>query len=78
MEANKKIISQNKSYRTRGVRTDRWKYFVYYEHNPVIEELYDMSRDPLEQNNLIENPEHADVLKILRKKTKELDRKATR
>ncbi|WP_184307864.1 sulfatase-like hydrolase/transferase [Aporhodopirellula rubra] len=70
--ANQNLIKSNKSYRSHGVRTNRWKYFVYYEHDPVIEELYDMSRDPLERDNLVDNPEHAGVLNELRQKTKAL------
>ncbi|MGJ8643551.1 MAG: sulfatase-like hydrolase/transferase [Luteolibacter sp.] len=68
-EINEAGIKANKSYRSRGVRTERFKYFIYYEHTPVIEELYDMVNDPLEQNNLATNPEYAGVLGELRKKT---------
>lgn len=77
-EINQKEIAANKSYRSRGVRTARWKYFYYYEHNPPIEELYDLEKDPQEQNNLINNPEFAGVLKKLRKRTEESYSKAIR
>lgn len=69
---NDEIIAGNRSYRTQGVRTERFKYFKYHEHNPVIEELYDLEADPYEQNNLIANPEYAEVLSKLRKKTEQL------
>ncbi|EMI18768.1 mucin-desulfating sulfatase (N-acetylglucosamine-6-sulfatase) [Rhodopirellula maiorica SM1] len=75
---NDEIIAGNRSYRTRGVRTDRYKYFSYYEHTPVIEELYDLDADPHEQNNLVSNPEYAELLSKLRKKTEELLAEATR
>jgi arylsulfatase A-like enzyme len=71
-EINENEIAANKSYRSRGVRSKRWKYFIYYEHNPPIEELFDMDNDPMEQNNLVNNPEYAQVLTKLRKQTEEL------
>lgn len=75
-EINEHLIKNNKSYRSRGVRTHRWKYFVYYEHTPQIEELYDMEKDPLEQINLANKAEHLEILKKLRKQTEELYRDA--
>ncbi|WP_379714425.1 sulfatase-like hydrolase/transferase [Haloferula chungangensis] len=74
---NDEIIANNRSYRSRGVRTDRYKYFKYFEHHPVIEELYDLEADPLEQNNLVSNPEYAELLGKLRAKTAELHSEAT-
>ncbi|MFC1763458.1 sulfatase-like hydrolase/transferase [Planctomycetota bacterium] len=71
-EINQKMIDENQSYRSRGVRTRRWKYFVYYQHNPPIEELYDLEKDPQELKNLVANPEYAEVLSKLRKRTEEL------
>ncbi|MFB9052694.1 sulfatase-like hydrolase/transferase [Formosa undariae] len=75
-EINQNLINSNKSYRAHGVRTERWKYFVYYEHTPKIEELYDMVTDPSEQNNLATDPEHKQILKTLRTKTEDLYQKA--
>lgn len=74
---NEDIVANNRSYRSRGVRTERYKYFKYFEHDPVIEELYDLKTDPHEQNNLISNPEYAGVLGELREKTEELLARAT-
>ena len=74
---NNEIIAGNRSYRSRGVRTDRYKYFKYFEHDPVIEELYDLKVDPLEQNNLASDARHSEVLSRLRDKTRELYAHAT-
>jgi len=74
---NDEIIAGNRSYRTQGVRTERYKYFKYHEHTPVIEELYDVETDPYEQNNLINNPEYATILSNLRQQTETLHTQAT-
>ena len=75
-QLNQEIIDGNRSYRSRGVRTKRYKYFAYFEHTPVIEELYDLQNDPSEQHNLSGSPEHAVLLKSLREKTNELHLKS--
>jgi arylsulfatase A-like enzyme len=50
-----------------AIRTERWKYFRYI-NDPAHEELYDLSVDPLEMNNLAENPVYAKTLQELRTK----------
>ena len=47
----------------RMVRTERWKY-VYIPHD--LDELYDSKTDPAEMDNLINDPERADVVKEMR------------
>ncbi|WP_419194089.1 sulfatase-like hydrolase/transferase [Novipirellula herctigrandis] len=74
---NIELIANKRSYRSRGVRTERYKYFAYFEHDPVIEELYDLKEDPHEQDNLISNPEYAAVLEKLREKTRDFHARAT-
>ena len=49
---NNEMIANNRSYRSRGVRSKDYKYFIYFEHSPPIEELYNVAKDPLELNNL--------------------------
>lgn len=75
-EINERLIKENKSYRSRGVCTGRWKYIVFYEHSPKIEELYDLEKDPFEQNNLAGESAYQDVLIGLRAKTKEMYQQA--
>ncbi len=48
--------------KSEGVRTTRWKYFRWLETEPELEELYDLDNDPLETNNLADDPDHADIL----------------
>lgn len=39
-----------------AVRSRRWKYVRYTATDPVHEELYDLEKDPLEQNDLLSAP----------------------
>lgn len=49
-----------------GVRTEEWKYIRYVESDPLIEELYDLRRDPQELENLAGRVEWEPVLCRLR------------
>jgi arylsulfatase A-like enzyme len=53
-----------------AIRTERWKYFRYI-NDPAHEELYDLSVDPLEKNNLANDPGHQTILTQLREKLEE-------
>ena len=55
-----------------GVRSLRWKYLRYFEQTPVYEELFDLTRDPLEEQNLVRDRRYADVLDRLRKRCNQL------
>lgn len=50
-----------------AIRTERWKYFRYI-NDLSHEELYDLSVDPLEINNLASDPAFQTTLRELRKK----------
>ncbi len=48
-----------------GIRTDRYKY-IHYHGIWDIDEFYDLQKDPEEMNNLINSPEHQDLIKKLK------------
>jgi len=50
-----------------GVRTDNWKYFRYVG-DPSIEELYNLSEDPEEENNLANDADYRETMAELRAK----------
>lgn len=54
-----------------GVRTERWKLIRWIREEPVIEELYDLKNDPLEERNLAADAAHAGILAQLRRKWKQ-------
>ena len=48
--------------RCEGVRSDHWKYIRYKDTNPVQEELFDLQKDPLEEQDLAKDATHAATL----------------
>lgn len=51
-----------------AIRTERWKYIRWIKAQPVVEELYDLQNDPLEERSLIDDPASATELAKLRVK----------
>ncbi len=51
-----------------GVRTERWKYIRWVTSMPLVEELYDLQNDPLEEKNLLQGAAQEKVLAELRAK----------
>ncbi len=50
------------------VRTEKWKYIRYVGREPLVEELYNLVKDPLEAKNLATHHEFSEQLKLMRKK----------
>jgi arylsulfatase A-like enzyme len=59
-----------------GVRTRRWKYVRYTESAPLVEQLFDLQQDPLEERDLSHDARHAAQLAALRQRWEELSRGA--
>lgn len=53
--------------RNEGIRTEKFKYLRWTDLGEVIEEFYDLEKDPAESNNLIHNPEYREALEKARK-----------
>ncbi|GJM08272.1 MAG: acetylglucosamine-6-sulfatase [Lysobacteraceae bacterium] len=53
-----------------GVRSERWKYIVYTDHD--FAELYDLANDPDETFNLIDSPDHSTVIEQLEQQRRHL------
>lgn len=49
-----------------GYRTQDWKYIRYTQLNPIVEQLFDLRNDPLEENDLAGNLVHHAMLEKLR------------
>ena len=50
---------------SRGVRTEEWKYIRYVNIEPEVEEMYLISKDPQESNNLADHPEYQEIKRQL-------------
>lgn len=53
--------------KSEAVRTHQWKYITYLDVTPPYEELYDLTKDPLEATNLADQPESASTLQDFRR-----------
>jgi arylsulfatase A-like enzyme len=58
-----KIIPQSE-----GVRSERWSYIRWIAAEPVVEELYDLTKDALQERNLAADAAHAKTLAEMRGK----------
>lgn len=75
---NEVYIQISESMVGRALRTERYKYVIHAPHKKPFEDassdyyiegwLYDLEKDPLEQQNLIEDPAYKEVKEVLRKK----------
>ncbi|MFH1738928.1 MAG: sulfatase/phosphatase domain-containing protein, partial [bacterium] len=52
--------------KTEGIRTERWKYIRYIDQDPIVEELYDLQSDSLEERNLVGSRKHLGTLDKMR------------
>ena len=57
--------------KSEGIRTNQWKYVRYTEFQPPLEQLFNLSDDPLEERNLAAAPVHAATLLDLRRRCDE-------
>ncbi|MEG1649552.1 MAG: DUF4976 domain-containing protein, partial [Rikenellaceae bacterium] len=49
-----------------GVRTDRYKLIRFYGHDVKCWEFFDIKNDPMEMNNLIDNPKYSKIIEDLK------------
>ncbi len=66
------LFKHPKIPKNEGVRTTTHKYIRYVETDPMFEELYDLTQDPLEENNLAQDPAHKEMLAKLRERCERL------
>lgn len=53
---------------SRGVRSNEWKYIHYINVQPEVEEMYHISSDPFELNNLINDTNYSEIKENLKKR----------
>lgn len=51
-----------------GVRGARYVYAIYDGQDPPYEQLFDLEADPVQLENLVEDPEYAEVLRVQRER----------
>ena len=52
-----------------GMRSADFKYIRYFDQEPVVEQLFDLKKDPGETVNLSHNPDFASILQDMRDRT---------
>jgi arylsulfatase A-like enzyme len=62
--------------KSEGVRTERWKYIRYIEHEPPYEQLFDLKSDPGEERNLAPLTSYVGALADMRARWERLGRDA--
>ncbi|MBA4148040.1 MAG: sulfatase [Verrucomicrobia bacterium] len=72
MEADGAKFGRTRIPKSEGVRGERFSYVRWFESDPLVEELYDHTRDFEQEHNLIANPKFAKTAAELRKRTTEL------
>lgn len=73
--ANYPYPERYQSIHSKYVRTKKYKYIRYHLCRPVIEELWEIDKDPLETNNLVNDPDYAEVLDQMRSMLDEFEKR---
>jgi arylsulfatase A-like enzyme len=66
------VKTKRDSLRCHGIRTKRWKYVRFHELDPVLEQLFDLENDSLEQHDLAHDSKYGKVLKTMRERCAEI------
>ena len=66
-----KVIPRVRQMGYKAVRTERWKYIHYYELDGM-DELYDLTADPYEMKNIINQPEAGSTLEAMKRELERL------
>jgi len=66
------------SIRSRFVRTSDYKFIRYHQNHPVIEQLYRIKDDPLETNNLVNEPDYQGVADEMRSRLDDFEKRYVR
>jgi arylsulfatase A-like enzyme len=51
------------------MRSADWKYIRFFDQKPVVEQLFDLKKDPGETVDLSSNPDSASILQEMRDRT---------
>ncbi|WP_277483628.1 sulfatase-like hydrolase/transferase [Catalinimonas alkaloidigena] len=65
---------QYQSIRSKFVITQGYKFIRYHENHPVVEQLYKLGADSLEENNVIDDPDYEDIASELRAKLNDFEK----